>query len=325
MRVAVIGAGIMGAASAWALARDGHEVTVLEQFELDHGRGSSHGASRIFRLAYTQPEWVALARQALPAWRELEAEAGETLLELDGLVECVPGLDHSSAAALDSCGVAWEEIEPKRIGVAVPDGWTGLLQPEAGIVRADRARAAFLRRIPVERRRVGQLDELDADAVVVAAGPWAPKLLAGHGIELRAVPMRETVVYFRHTLRVGAVVDREADRHLVYAVRDPVHGVKAGVHMCGPEADPDEPGEPDERIVERVAAWIGERFPGADTQPVATDTCFYTTRADESFVVERHGRVVVCSACSGHGFKFAPAIGRRVAGLVTAGYGLRAR
>ena len=325
MRVAVIGAGIMGAASAWALARDGHEVTVLEQFELDHGRGSSHGASRIFRLAYTQPEWVALAREALPAWRELEAEAGQTLLELDGLVECVPGLDHSSAAALDSCGVAWEEIEPERVGVAVPDGWTGLLQPEAGIVRADRARAAFLRGIPVERRRVERLDDVDADAVVVAAGPWAPKLLADHGIELRAVPMRETVVYFRNMLRVGAVVDRETDRHLVYAVRDPVHGVKAGVHMSGPEADPDEPGEPDERIVERVAAWIGERFPGADTQPVATDTCFYTTRADESFVVERHGRVVVCSACSGHGFKFAPAIGRRVAGLVTAGYGLRAR
>jgi sarcosine oxidase len=319
--VAVIGAGIMGAASAWALARDGHDVRVLEQFERGHGRGSSHGASRIFRLAYTQPEWVALAREALPAWRELEAEEGETLLELDGLVECVPSLEDSSAAALDSSGVAWQEVEPERFGIALPDGWTALLQPEAGIVRADGARAAFLRGIPVEQERVERLDDVDADVVVVAAGPWAPRLLGRNGIELHAVPTRETVAYFRHTPQVGAVVDREAQRHLVYAVRDPVHGLKAGVHMSGPEAEPDEPGAPDERIVERVAAWIGERFPGADTQPVATDTCFYTTRADESFVVERHGRVVVCSACSGHGFKFAPAIGRRVAGVVTVATG----
>jgi sarcosine oxidase len=302
----------MGAASAWALTRGGHDVVVYEQFEPGHGRGSSHGASRIFRLAYTDPKWVSLAREALAAWPQV----GDGLLELEGLVECVPSLDDSSRAALDACGVAWRTVEPDRCGVAVPDGWTALLQPEAGIIRSDRAHEALLRGIRVERARVERLDELDADVVVVAAGPWAPKLLREHGIALDAVPTRETIVYFRHELGVGAVVDRDAEQHLVYALRDPVHGLKAGVHMSGVQADPDEPGGPDERIVERTAAWIAERFPGADAEPVAVDTCWYTTTPDESFVLERHGRVVVCSACSGHGFKFAPVVGRRVAELV---------
>src|SRR5207244_5832067 len=112
-------------------------------------------------------------------------------------------------------------------GLALPDGWSALFQPQAGIVRSDRAHAAFLDGIPVERSRVERLDDLDADAVVVAAGPWAPRLLAEHGIELAAVSTRETLVYFRHELPVGAVLDRDAQQHLVYPLADPVAGPHA--------------------------------------------------------------------------------------------------
>jgi sarcosine oxidase len=316
VRVAVVGAGITGAAAAWALARDGHDVTVLEQFELDHTRGSSHGDSRIFRLAYTEPDWVELAREALPAWRALERESGETLLELDGLLELAPDLEVSSRATLDACGVRWEEADPARFGVAAPDGWTALLQPEAGVIRADRAREILLRGIDVETGvRVESLDDVDADVVVAAAGPWARKLLAAAGIALPVVETRETLAYFRHEPAVAAVVDREARGHLMYALRDHVHGLKAGAHMTGRPADPDEPGEPDERTVQRVAAWVAARFPEADAEPVAAETCFYTRTEDESFVLERHGRIVVASPCSGHGFKFAPLVGRRIADL----------
>ena len=85
--------------------------------------------------------------------------------------------------------------------------------------------------------------------------------------------------------------------------------------MTGPPADPDELGEPDGPTVETVAAWIAERF--GDAELVGAETCFYTRTADESFVLERHGRIVVASPCSGHGFKFAPAIGERLANLAT--------
>jgi len=317
VRVAVVGAGVIGSAAAWALARDGHDVTVLEQFELEHERGSSHGRTRIFRLAYTDPHWVELARDALAAWRELEAESGEQLLQLVGLLEVVADLGQSSRDALERCGVRWEEADATRYDVAVPDGWTALLQPDAGIVRADLARRALLRDVDVQTgARVERLDDLDADLVVVAAGPWARKLLAPVGIDLPVRETRETVAYFRLDREFPVVVDRDVHGHLTYGLPDPMHGLKAGAHMTGREADPDEPAAPDQATVEQIAAWVAERFPAADPAPVATDTCFYTTTADESFVLERHGRIVVASACSGHGFKFAPVVGRRVAALV---------
>ena len=86
-RVAVVGAGVMGCAAAWALAERGADVTLIEQFELDHARGSSHGRTRIFRLAYPEAHWVQLAEEALAGWRELERRAGRELLGLHGLVE----------------------------------------------------------------------------------------------------------------------------------------------------------------------------------------------------------------------------------------------
>ena len=79
--VAVVGAGIMGSAAAYALARQGRDVVLLEQFRVGHNHGSSHGRSRIVRLAYPEVEFVELAKEAMPGWRELERESGQELLE----------------------------------------------------------------------------------------------------------------------------------------------------------------------------------------------------------------------------------------------------
>ncbi|HEX6491737.1 MAG TPA: FAD-dependent oxidoreductase, partial [Gaiellaceae bacterium] len=142
-RIAVIGAGVMGLATARALHRRGYETVVYEQFEPGHARGSSHGRSRIFRLAYAEPEYVRLAQESLALWRELEAESGLTLLELDGLLEIVGSLAESSASTLEACGVEWQRLEAaeaeRRFPVLVPEGSFAVLQPEAGVVRADRA------------------------------------------------------------------------------------------------------------------------------------------------------------------------------------------
>jgi sarcosine oxidase len=100
-----------------------------------------------------------------------------------------------------------------------------------------------------------------------------------------------------------------------YALPAPGVGLKAGLHHAGPPADPDETGIPDPAIVRWVSGWVARRFPELNPEPIGVDTCLYTNTADESFVLERHGRIVVASACSGHGFKFAPAIGRTIAAL----------
>ena len=148
--VAVVGAGIMGSATAYALARDGRDVVLYEQFEIGHNRGSSHGRSRIVRLAYPEVEFVELAKEAFVGWRELECEAGVEVLELNGLLELVHDLDRGSSAALDAAGAEYEFLEApaarERWPVGVPDGWTALFQPEAGIVRADLAHRAFVDR-----------------------------------------------------------------------------------------------------------------------------------------------------------------------------------
>jgi sarcosine oxidase len=322
-RVAVVGAGVMGCAAAWALSARGAEVAVYEQFELDHDRGSSHGRSRIVRLSYPDPAWVRLAREAMDAWRELEAEAERELLDLHGLVELAPERGVTSAAGLDACGVPYSLLDAagtRALGAVMPDGWVALHQPEAGIVRADRARHAFLdvargRGVQVETETpIESLESVDADVVVVTAGAWIRELVPDVPVEVT----RETVAYFRcdGPPRPAIVELNEITRgHGLYSLHDPVHGLKAGEHHGGAVADPASAAAPDAGSIERVAAWVRARLPDVDPEPVGAETCLYTSTVDGSFVLERRGRVVVGSACSGHGFKFAPVVGRRLAAL----------
>src|SRR3954464_2111899 len=147
MKVAVIGAGVMGLATGWALKRRGHEPVVSEQFHVGNPHGSSHGRSRIFRLAYAEDEYVRLAQEALGLWRELEAETGEQVLDLQGLVEIARPLEESTAHTLERCGIAWERLEreeaERRFPIRVPQGSFAVVQPEAGIARARKGLAAL--------------------------------------------------------------------------------------------------------------------------------------------------------------------------------------
>jgi sarcosine oxidase len=321
VKVAVIGAGVMGLATGWALKRRGHEPVVYEQFQVGNVYGSSHGRSRIFRLAYAEDEYVRLAQEAFGLWRELEAESGETVLELPGLVEVVRTLEESTAHTLERCGVAWERIDreeaERRYPIRVREGAFAVVQPEAGVALADKALTAFARDLDVREHTRVRPDELDADAVVVTAGPWVNELLDE---PLPVKVTRETVCYFQleNDRPIPSVVSFKPGDHThdMYSLYDPKYGLKVGAHHAGQEADPNVPGEPEPELVERIAAWASETYRLADSEPVAADTCMYTTTADQSFVLERRGRLVVGSPCSGHGFKFAPAIGERLAALV---------
>ena len=319
MRVAVIGAGVMGLATGWALKRRGLDPVVYEQFEVGNPHGSSHGRSRIFRLAYAEDHYVRLAQEAFGLWRELEEESGETLLELHGLVEIVRTLEESTAHTLDRCGVAWERLDreeaQRRYPIRVPEESFAVVQPEAGIARADKALAAFARDLDVRERTRVHPDELEADAVVVTAGSWVNELLDE---PLPVKVTRETVCYFNLADRpVPSVVSFKPDQHThdMYSLYDPLYGLKVGAHHAGREADPNVPTEPEPELIERITAWANETYRLEGGDPAAADTCMYTTTADQTFILERRGRIVVGSPCSGHGFKFAPAIGQRLARL----------
>ena len=325
MRAAVVGAGVMGLATTRALAQRGHDVVLHEQFELGNTRGSSHGASRIFRLSYPEPEWVELAQRAYALWRELEEESGRQLLELEGLVDAerdpAPRL-----AALRERGVPHEELTAEeareRFGLAYDDLERVVYTADAGISLADEAVRAFAegaRAAGAEIRegaRVERLDDVDGDVVVVTAGGWAPRLLSDAGIDLPAEPARETVAYFalREETAVPSVIESLEPKEY-FALRAPGVGLKAGWHHSGKPTDPDDDGAVDEEVVEVVSQWVARRFPRVDPTPLSAETCIYTNTSDTRFVCETHGRIVVGSACSGHGFKFAPAVGELLANI----------
>ena len=340
--IAVVGAGIVGLATAWALARRGVEVVLLEQFELGHARGSSHGASRIFRLSYPEAEWVALAQNALQLWRELERDSGEELLVFTGLVDAVRDVE-AHAGALAARGVDHEllrgEDARERFGLAYDPDEPLLYQPAAGIARADaacRALVAALRRAGADVRERAPVtavvptadgvlltaggERIAADGVVVTAGGWVRTLLGPLGIDVPVTVTRETVAYFAvdDGWTPPSVIDdvsSGAPGESFYGLLAPGVGLKAGAHQAGAVTDPDADGSPDPVLVDAVTGWVRRRFPRAVGEPLAAETCLYTSTSDHRFVLERHGPVVVGSACSGHGFKFAPAIGERLAAL----------
>lgn len=343
----VVGAGITGAATARELARGGSAVVLLEQFELGNTRGSSHGTSRIFRLAYPEPAFVRMAGEALSAWLELEADYGGPLILRTGSLDLGPiALVH--ARSLATCGVRHEMLVGSDVSarwpISVEDDVPALLQPDGGITLADRAYEAFLEgaraagasirqhapaaAVTPDRAavRVDLADgtDLRAAAVVITAGAWAPRLLDPLGLDIAATATRETVAFFDlqadelPTIIDDALAPAQSPHRpaeISYALAAPGEGLKVGLHHAGPATDPDEQGEPDPEILAWASEWFGRRFSVLEPSLVRAETCLYTNRTDASFVLERHGRVVVGAACSGHGFKFAPLHGRTLADL----------
>ena len=271
-----------GLAAAWAL-RARRRRHVYEQFELGHDRGSSHGRTRIFRLAYPEAEWVRLAQEALAGWRALEAESGEDLLGLYGLVELAASRGRArarrSTRAASRIGCSTRD-EARRVGVVAARGLDRALPAGRRRRAAPTARAARSSRRPASRRgrtarRVGRRARRRRRR--------RHRRLVGPRRSCPRLPVsvtRETVAYFgREGPPPPSVVELDARRAAtaMYALHDPVHGLKAGATTRGTPADPDAEGGPDPAIVERIAAWVRARFPDVDPEPVDAETCLYTT------------------------------------------------
>src|SRR5215218_4006578 len=145
--VVVVGAGMAGSAAAWALARRGRSVLLVDRFERGHDRGSSHGAERIFRFGYTDAAYVTLAQESLSGWHDLQAAAGAPLLHRTGVVD--HGDDHDLADMVAACTAAGVRVDVLTPSEAA-SRWPGLRfadgpvvhQPDGGRVDADRTLAA---------------------------------------------------------------------------------------------------------------------------------------------------------------------------------------
>lgn len=350
----VIGAGVMGSAAARWLASSGARVVLIDQYPRGHTRGGSHGDSRIFRLAYAEPDYARLAMESLAGWRHLEEECGQAVLETTGGVDHGPEVVDTIGGVLGRLGVVFDVL---GAGAAM-DRWPGMRfegdvvsQPDAGRLHADRAVAAFqtlaegrgatlLFDCPARIDRItdtqvivatGQGD-IEAGVVICAVGAWAPGL-APPALTGPLPPIRvthEEPAYFPAgpTMAVPTTAGWPAFVHYDpgavnqsfagYGLPVPGRGVKVGLHASGAVIDPDATTRsPSPALAEQLAAYVAKWLPGLEPDPTETVSCIYDSTPNEDFVIDRRGRVVVATGFSGHGFKFAPAIGRLVGQLAS--------
>ncbi len=167
MHVLIIGAGAAGSMAAWRLAKAGHQVTVLEQFKLDHDRGSSFGESRIVRRAYPDPLYTQLMGESYELWDELQeswrdacpsgrdSDEAELINRSGGLFFGPAGNPDIEAAraALQVNEVPFEELSSAQVSARFPEfrlpaNTVALFEPSMGYARASNAvkAAAFLAR-----------------------------------------------------------------------------------------------------------------------------------------------------------------------------------
>jgi len=354
--VVVVGAGTAGSATLWQLAQRGVDAIGVEQFEPGHAQGSAHGESRIIRTAYHEhPAYVPLVRSSWQLWRSLEAATGTSLLTRTGAVMIGPAdgeLITGVLAAVHTHDLPYEELDqascqdrypqhvlgPTEVAVFEPDA--GFLRPElairtmaaaavaggATLITATPARG--VEAVPGGARVLLDSGTLTARHVVVCAGAWVgellPSLRAALQVERQVqawFPARDRSVYAPARFPVFI---RETCGHFVYGIPSPDgHALKVGIHH---EGMPTSAGTVDRSVsqadIALLTSVVTQLLRGVEQAADRATVCMYTNAPDGHFVIGAapgFDNVTVVSACSGHGFKFAPVLGEIAAGLAVDG------
>jgi len=352
MDVCVAGLGAMGSMAAWELARRGARVVGIDPNPPPHALGSSHGGSRMIREAYFEaPFYVPMIRRAYDRWAELERASGERLLLMTGGLMVGPpegALVAGARASAEAHDLPFEmldagEVRTRFPAMLVPDGSVGLLEPRLGVLRPERAVAAALR-LAHEAGATLRLGDalvgwgtgsdgvtvattggtLRADALVLAVGPWAAGLLPPGLVRLEVA--RQVQAWFAParpdllTLpRFLPFIWEWAPERYLYGFPDEGAGAKMAIHR---EGEPTTPDAVDRTVRPADLAAIREPLrrvlPAADGGVLEASVCLYTNAPDGHFVIDRlpgEERIILASPCSGHGFKFASALGEALADL----------
>ncbi len=324
--VIIVGGGLMGSAAAWRLAGDGRHVVVLERFGPGHQMGSSHGDSRIIRLAYDTPDYVALARDAYRLWAQLAETSGETLMVRTGgfdlggpEAEVIPEI----RATYEAAGVPHEVLDKRAIEerypqFSLPEGTVGLWQPDYAMLAANACVAAVQREATrhgatfrfgepaLAIRPVADGVEVEtaagtyaADRMILAAGSWMGPLLGDLGLALPLTIRKEQIGYFAagHPAwftpdSFPLVIHRFRGNHTLGSFFPSFghEGVKALIDREGPMVtNPDDADRAiDGPYFDRLLAYAPAILPDLTGEVLWSGTCRYTMTPDEDFLIDRH-------------------------------------
>ena len=323
----VIGAGAMGSAAAYYLARRGQRVLLLEQFEIDHRRGSSYGFSRIIRYSYDSPEYVELAKDTYPLWHAVENELGERLVFKTGGIDFGPADDPTLLSTIKSVrdsGIDHELLPMDEAHRRFPqfrfdEDWLVLYQPDSGFVTASKAVRGHVRLArahgadimdnrPVDSIRVNgdsvevstAKGDFSAARLIVTAGSWAKSLLADTGLHLPVRVLRcqlnflqpdDLPLHSHERCPVYIVHVRSREPESIYGI--PAHGgsgFKVAWHGGSEVAHPrDIDYSPDADNIASLRGFLRRHIPGVADAPLADSRiCLYTQTPDEHFIVDTH-------------------------------------
>jgi monomeric sarcosine oxidase len=345
----VIGAGAMGSATAYHAAKRGLRVLLLEQYAIDHQRGSSYGYSRIIRYAYDHPVYVELMKAAYPAWREFEEDCGETLYVKTGGIDFAPPGEPLFASMVDSLTqqrIPFQLINASGARELFPqfhldDDMIVLYQADAGVLRASKAVQAHVRMARqygaevcddtsvTAIKPVGDGVEVlaggttyTASKLVVASGGWMQPMMQSLGLDLPLKPIAAQENYFapldpaqfttdHFPVWIGHLQERYGQ--ILYGLPSiDGSGAKIGLHT-GPALDPTSPERtPDLKLADEMQVWAQKYIPQMAGERIASRVCIYTLTPDEHFIIDAHPeypQITIASCCSGHGFKFSTLMG----------------
>lgn len=353
----VIGVGGMGSATCYHLARRGRRVLGLEQFGIPHMRGSSHGYTRIIRLAYYEhPSYVLLLRRAYELWREIEQTAGEQLLYITGSIDAGPEDEWVFKGAWASARLhdlphqvlTGPEARRRFPAYHLPAETLALYQPDGGFLRPERCIVSYVtaaqalgaeihgfeRVLEWQPRGDGVLvrtdrDVYEAERLVISAGAWNSNLV--DCLDGLIAPERQVLAWLQpvqpalfqpDTFPVFNLLVEEG-RFYGFPVFD-VPGFKFGkYHHLQEFSAADEVDWEAHDYDERMLRQFAERyFPDGCGPTMNLETCMFTNTADGHFVIDVHPtypQVCFASPCSGHGFKFASVVGEIMADLAELG------
>ncbi len=352
----VCGVGGIGSAALLAAAQAGLRVLGIEQFGYAHDRGSSHGQTRIIRTAYFEhPDYVPLAQESWRAWEEIQRRSDTLLLRSTGLIQV--GLPESEVVRgvlasarrydLPVREMTSAEVESRWPVFRIDPNEVGVFEEQAGYLRVERCVAQMIAQAKesgaeflANQRVVSWNVEDNGDVVfrtttgefralraVLAAGPWSSQLIGDLGLDLRVVrkqqqwfQMDRPDVHEANGLSCF-LFDQPDGVFYGFPAIDSL-GVKVAEHSGGDAVS--DPTMVDRELhdveYQRVLDFVRKRFRFSRIRLTHYSVCMYTKSVDEHFIVDRHPQfpqVSFVCGLSGHGFKFAPVLGRHAVGLVS--------